>query len=47
MTVKKAFRVVRARDGKLFSAIVTLGPILNSVAARLYSEAHPIRFQQS
>jgi hypothetical protein len=47
MTVKKAYRVASARDGKLFSAIVTLDPILNSVVGRLYSGAHPIRFQQS
>jgi hypothetical protein len=47
MTVKKAYKVVRVRDGKLFPAIVTLDPILNVVAGRLYSAAHPIRFQQS
>ena len=47
MTVKKAYKGVRVRNGKLFSAIVTLAPILNAVAGRLHSEAHPIRFQQS
>jgi hypothetical protein len=47
MAVKKAFKVVRVRNGKLFSAIITLDPILNSVAGRLYSKAHPIRFQHS
>jgi hypothetical protein len=47
MTFKKAYRVASARDGKLFSAIVTLDPILNSVAGRLYSVDHPFRFQQS
>jgi hypothetical protein len=29
MAVKKAYKVVRVRDGKPFSAIVTLDPILN------------------
>ena len=47
MTVKKAYKVVRVRNGKLFSVIVTLDPILSSVAGRLYSEAHLFRFQQS
>jgi hypothetical protein len=44
MTVKKAYKVVRVRGGKLFSAIVTLDPIVQSVAGRLYSKAHLIRF---
>jgi hypothetical protein len=47
MAVKKACKVLKVRNGKLFSAIVTPNPFLNSVAGRLYSEAHPIRFQQS
>jgi hypothetical protein len=47
MAVEKACKVLRVRNGKLFSAIVTPNPIRNSVADRLYSEAHPIRFQQS
>jgi hypothetical protein len=47
MKVKQAYRVVRPRDGKLFSAIASLDPMLNSVAGRLYSGAHPIRFQPS
>jgi hypothetical protein len=47
MTVMKAYKVARVRDGKLFPAFVTLDPILNPVAGRLYSEAHPTRFQQS
>jgi hypothetical protein len=47
MTVKKAYKVVRVRSGKLFSAIVTLDPILHSVAGRLYSKAHLFRFHQS
>jgi hypothetical protein len=44
MTLKKARKVVRVRNGKLFSTIVTLDPILNSVAGCLYPQAHPIRF---
>jgi hypothetical protein len=47
MTVKRAYKVVRVRDGKPFSAVVALDPILNSVAGRLHSEAHLIRFHQS
>jgi hypothetical protein len=47
MTVKKAYKVVRVRDGKFFSAIVTLDPILRSVAGRLYSKAHLFRYHQS
>ena len=47
MTVKKAYKVVRVRSGKLFSAIVTLDLILHSVASCLYSKAHLFRFRQS
>jgi hypothetical protein len=47
MTVKKAYKVVRVHNGKLFSAIVTHDPILHSVAGRLCSEAHLFRFHQS
>ena len=47
MTVKKASKVVRVRNGKLSPAIVTLDPILQSVAGRLYSKAHLFRFHQS
>lgn len=47
MKVKKAYKVVRVRNEKLFSVIVTLDPILHSVAGRLYSKAHLFRFHQS
>jgi hypothetical protein len=47
MTVKKAYKVVRVRNGKLSSAIVTLDPIPPSVAGGLYSKAHLFRFHQS